>query len=179
MRWATTTLLTLLLAACSHDNGHPLSPPFDDRTVLGSVSAVWTETSDQRGFAEGDRLQQPQVRLQYRVDVRNRTNQKVFIRLGNFQLVDAQGLPLGADQASIECDLPDGQLNGVLRGDVWLPIDARRKVSGFRIASLAIPLDDKGRDKYRAWQLQGRPDAGAEIDKEIARLAAAPTCSGQ
>lgn len=169
-------LLIGLLVSCSHDDTIKLAAPFNDRTVVGDVSAVWSNTGEERGFAAGDRLAEPDVRFSYRVDVHNRLGDKLFVRLGEFQLVGENGLPLATDPVRVECALADGATRGVLAGDIWVAKHATGMVKAFRVSHFAVPLSDRGRALYREWQLQGRPGAAAEIDAEIARYAAMPPC---
>lgn len=177
MRTVVLGALGIALAACARDTTtEPLVAPFNERTILGEVSAVWSNTSEERGFAGGTRLQEPEIRFQYRVDVRNRLGDKLFVRPGDFQLVDEHGLALGSDGASVECSLGSGATQAILTGDVWVRKRAVSKVRTFRIARFAVPLNERGRGLYREWLLQGRPGAAAAIDAEIARYAAAPPC---
>lgn len=175
-RWIILTVALALVACSSDGDAVKLVAPFNERTVLGEVTAVWKSTGEERGFAAGARLKEPQARLRYRADVRNRLGDKLFIRLGTFQLVDDAGLEIGSDSASVECTLATGASQAVLAGDVWVPKQAVGKVRGFHLEHFAVPLNDRGRALYREWLLQGRPADTAAIDAEIARYAAAPPC---
>lgn len=174
IRIAVPLAALTLTAACSHDNDIALSPPYDAGKNLGRVTALWRRTDDERGFAGGERLAEPEVRFQYQLNANNRSGDKIFVRLGSFRLVDSNGLAVGEDAAKVECTLPDGKLEGILRGEVWLPKTAAERVKDFRISSFAVPLDDT--KKLREWELRGRPGATAAVDAELSRYAAAPTC---
>ena len=165
-----------LLASCSHDDTIKLAAPFNENTIVGEVSAVWNNTAEERGFAGGDRLKEPEVRFRYRLDVRNKLGDKLFVRLGGFELVGENALPLGSDQASVQCVLGTGATPAILEGDAWIPKRIAGSVKAFQVSHLAVPLSDRGRALYREWLLQGRPGAAAEVDAEIGRYAAAPAC---
>ena len=175
-RFVAAVALGGLLASCSHDDTIKLAAPFNENTIVGEVSAVWSNTAAERGFAGGDRLKEPEVRFRYRLDVRSKLGDKLFVRLGGFELVGENGLPLGSDQTNVECIVGSGATPAILQGDVWIPKRVAGSVKAFRVSHLAIPLSDRGRALYREWLLQGRPGAAAEIDAEIARHAAAPAC---
>jgi hypothetical protein len=180
LRPAVIALTVLLLAACSHDKeGVELVAPFDGGGSLGRVTAVWSKSGKDRAFAGGVRLKESEVRFQYRVDVRSRYRDKLFVEVGNFQLVDANGLALGSDTTTTSCILPDGTLQGILSGEVWLPRRLGERVKAFRVAHLAVPLGDRERKQYREWLLRGRPDGGGEVDAKIATYAAAPPCTAR
>ncbi len=146
---------------------------------MGRTSATWTVTDEQRAFADATRLDEPEIRVRYRLDVESDLQDKVFVRLTGFTFVDEDGLALGSDAGEAACTLAPGKTEAVLSGDVWLERAASARISDFRVADHAVPLSDPGRALYREWQLQGRPGAAAEIDGEIARYAAAPPCSTQ
>lgn len=171
------SVLCIGLAGCRHGGQTvPLTAPFDERVVVGEVSAVWNSTGEERAFADAVRLKEPQIRFHYRADVRNRSGQKLFVRLGQFDLVDDKMLALGQDAASVDCTLSAGSVEGVLAGDIWVTKGHADKVRGFGLNHFAVPLDDRNRAHYRAFRLQGRPAETADIDAEIARYAAAPPC---
>ena len=173
----TVLLAMVLVAGCSRDrNAVMLTAPFNDSTKIGQLTAVWEDAGDERAFAGGTRLAEPEVRFRFRVDAQNRLGDRLFVRLGNFQLVDATGLGLAAADASIACALSAGTTEGVLSGDVWVPKRTAKNVAGFRISHFAVPLSDRGRSLYREWLLQGRAQDAAQIDSEIGRYAAAPPC---
>jgi hypothetical protein len=165
-------------AGCSRDgNKVILTPPFNDGTKIGEVSAQWENTGEERAFADGRKLDMPEVRFQYRVNVRNRLQDKVFVRLGGFRLVNEAGSEMGKSAARIECVLSVGDTPGLLRGDVWVPARGVRDVSGFGVTHFAVPLSERGRALYREWALQGRKSDAAAVDAEIGAYAAAPACA--
>ncbi len=171
-------LLSVVLSHCSRDtHTAPLLAPYDDREKLGTVTASWSNTGEERAFAEAVRLKQPEVRFQYHVDADNRTDDKLFVRLAELELVDGEGTVLGKGSALAECTLSPGASSGVLAGDVWVATASADRVHGFRVARMAVPLGDKTVQHYRRWLLQGRPTAGMDIDTEIAHLAAAAACA--
>jgi hypothetical protein len=170
--------ILLLVAACRHDSdGLPLLAAGDDAR-LGTVSATWQATEEERGFANAARLDEPEVRFRYRVDAHNRADEKLFVRLDRFELVDASGLTVASADRSVECTLGPGMTEGALAGDVWVRRRDTERVKDFRIRRFAAALGDAGRARYRAWLLQGRPGDEAAVEQEIARQAAAPPCAG-
>lgn len=172
------TGLALTLCGCTPDpHTSPLTAPYDARTALGELSAAWTHRGEERAFAAAVRLKEPEVRFGYHVDVRNRSGDKLCLRLARFELVGADGVALAADEARVECTLAAGATAGVLAGDVWVPKHLADSVQGFRISQLAVPLSESGRDRYRTWRLQGQQGAASEVDAEVARCAAAPPCA--
>ncbi len=171
-------LLLGLLCGCKRgEPGIPLTAPFDNEAVVGRVTATWSRSDEQRSFAEGVRLAEPEVRYRYRVTASNQLADKLFVRLGDFTLVGRSGLRAGSDSRGVECVLAAGQAEPVLQGDVWVSAKATGDIRGFDAAHLAVPLSDVGRGMYRSWLLQGRPDQGPQVDAEIATYAAAPACS--
>ncbi len=170
--------LLATFAGCHRSpEGLPLTAPGgDDR--LGTVSATWQATDDERGFANAARLDEPEVRFRYRVDVHHGGDEKLFVRLERFELVDEGGLTVAAADEAVECTLAAGTAEGTLAGDVWVRKRDAERVRDFRIRRVAAALGDAGRVQYRAWLLQGRPGDGAAIDQEIARQAAAKPCGG-
>jgi len=146
---------------------------------MGRTSATWTVTDEERAFADATRLDEPEVRVRYRLDVESDLQDKIFLRLEKFAFVDEDGLALGSAVSETACTLAPGRTEAVMSGEVWLGRDASTRISDFRVADHAVPLSDPGRALYREWQLQGRPGAAAEIDAEIARYAAAPPCTTQ
>lgn len=153
-----------------------LSPPFNERTKIGEVTARWEITSEQREFAEGRKLDEPQVRVRYRVDVRNDLGDKMFLRLGEFRVMSETGRELARAGDRIECILAVGDSKGVLAGDLWVTKRASSAVHGFRISHFSLPLSERGRALYREWALQGRKADGAAVDAEIAAYARAAAC---
>ena len=169
-------LSTTTLSSCSRDEGAVvLTPPYADDKI-GDVSAVWSNTGEERAFAEGRRLDGPEVRFRYRVDVRNRLQEKVFLRLDEFSLIAADGLEIAKDRARVECALNAGRTTGVLSGEIWVPKRRVQEVQRFHIRHISVPLSERALASYREWLLQGRPGAAAEIDAEINLAAAAPSC---
>lgn len=180
MRIATVAAagMLVLLAACRRTpDGLPLAAPGDDAR-LGTVSATWRPTEDERGFANAVRLDEPEVRFRYRVDMHNGVDEKLFVRLERFELVDAAGLTVAAADSTVECTLGPGTTEGALAGDVWIRKRDTDRVRDFRIRRFAAALGEDGRARYRAWLLKGRPGEEAAIDGEIARQAGAPPCGG-
>ena len=168
----------LTLVGCSRDpHTLPLATPWDARSTLGEVHAAWNSSGEERAFANAMRLKEPQVQFRYRVDVNNRSGDKLFVRLANFQLAGGQGLEVAADTARIECTLAAGETPGVLAGELWVPRSQVDKIDGFRISALAVPLSDRGRARYRDWLKEGRTEKGADVEAELAQYAAAPACA--
>jgi len=173
---AVATILGFLGCHRSPD-GLPLTAPGDE-TRLGTVSATWQATSEERGFANAARLAEPEVRFRYRVDVHNAGDEKLFVRLDRFELVDAGGMTVASTDDTVECTLGAGTAEGALAGDVWVKKRDAERVKTFGVRRFAAALDDDGRAQYRAWLLQGRPGDAAAIEQEIARQAAAKPCAG-
>jgi hypothetical protein len=173
-------LVCLLLASplgCSRDSGGVLlTAPFNDRTEIGRVTAVWKNAGEARAFADGVRLAEPEVRFQYRVDVKNDMEHPVFVRLGGFELLSKDGLALGRDDSGVECTVGSRGAEGALSGSVWIPKRSADKVGSFRISHFAVPLNDRGRALYREFLLSTRPGEARAIDAEIAAYAAARGC---
>jgi hypothetical protein len=174
---AAAAMLVVLAACRRTPDGLPLAAPGDDAR-LGTVSATWQATEDERGFANAARLDEPEVRFRYRVDVHNGVDEKLFVRLERFELVDASGLAVAAADGTVECTLGPGTTEGALAGDVWVRKRDTGRAKDFSIRRFAAALDEKGRARYRAWLLQGRPGDEAAIEREITRQAAAPPCAG-
>ena len=179
VRWCRLLPVALLLACSGDPNRVVLAAPFDARAKLAEVTAVWTNTGEERTFAEAARVEEREVRFQYRVNARNRMQDRLYVRLGGFQLAAADGLVLGQDRAGIECTLDTGTTEGVLTGSVWLPKSKVEKVRRFRVSHFAVPLNERGRALYREWLLKKRPEQRAAIDAEIAAYTAAPPCAAR
>jgi hypothetical protein len=172
-------LLMALPTGCSRDaHTLPLSAPYADET-LGALTATWTNTGDQRAFSGGARLKEPEVRFRYRLDARNDCGDKMYLRLGDVTLVDSEGLSLGSDPTSIECTLSAGESEGVRTGEVWVPATVASNVQGLRAARVAVPLGTRQVARYRQWLLEGRPGETAQVEAQIAQLAAAPPCGAR
>jgi hypothetical protein len=178
-RTAVVAVAALATFAACHrtPDGLPLTAP-DDATRLGTVSATWQATADERGFAKGARLAEPELRFRYRVDAHNGVGDKLFVRLDRFELVDEKGMTVAAAEESVECTLGAGTSEGALAGDVWVRKRDADRVRDFRIRRFAAALDDDGRKAYRAWLLKGRPGEDTAVDQEIAKQAAAKPCAG-
>ena len=169
-------LAGIALSACSRDKGTIyLVAPFNDSTKIGDVTATWTNTGEERAFADGKRLDAPQVKLQYAINVRSRLDDKAFVRLQDFKLM-AGSEEVGKDSARVECVLPVGDSPRILTGEVWIATDRAKNVNGFEVTHFAVPLSERGRSLYREWSLQGRPDQAAAVDSEITAYASAPPC---
>ena len=168
----------LVFVGCHRSpDGLPLTAPGDDDRV-GTVSASWQATPDERGFANAVRLDEPEVRFRYRVDVHNESDEKLFVRLDRLALVDDAGMALATAAETVECTLGAGTAEGALAGDVWVKKRDADRVKSFTVRRFAATLDDDGRAQYRKWLLQGRPGEETVIDQEIARQAAAKPCAG-
>jgi hypothetical protein len=175
---AAAVVMLVAVAGCRRSpDGLPLTAPgADDR--LGTVRATWQPTEDERGFRNAARLDEPEVRFRYRVDVHNGADDKLFVRLDRFALVDEAGMPVANADDTVECTLGPGTVEGTLAGDVWVRKRDAERVKSFSIRRVAAALGDEGRAHYRAWLLKGRPGDEAAIDQEIARQAAAKPCGG-
>lgn len=175
---AVFAFCTVVFLAGCHDDSTRLyvTAPFNEETELADVNAVWRDTGEERNFAESSRLDEPQVRFQYKVDLRNRLEHGLYVRLGGFQLVDDAGLSLGKADDSVKCVLAPGTTEAVLEGGVWVPKRSAKKVAGFRLRRFGVPLSERGRAMYREWLLQRRPEEGDAIDAELAGYAATPPC---
>ena len=136
-------------------------------------------TDEQRAFAGATRLDEPEIRVRYSLDVESDLQTKAFVQLKEFTFLDEDGLALATDMTEIACTLAAGTTEAVLSGDVWVPRTATARIDDFRVAYHTVPLSERGLALYREWQLQGRPNAAAEIDADIARYAAAPPCTAQ
>jgi hypothetical protein len=170
--------LLLTVAGCQRSpDGLPLTAPGDDDR-LGTVSATWQATDDERGFKNAARLEEPEVRFRYRVDVHNSADDKLFVRLVRFALVDEAGMALASADDVVECTLGPGTAEGTLTGDVWVRKRDTERVKNFSIRRFTAALGDEGRAHYRAWLLEGRPGDEAAVDQEITRQAAAKPCGG-
>lgn len=179
-RWRWIALALALGLGCSRDGDSVrVVAPFNAESKIGEVTAVWQNTGEERAFADGTRLPEPQVRFQYRAEVHNRLHDKVFVRLTNFQLTDAQGLALATSPATVACALAGDATVAALAGELWVPNNRVDVVRGFGVSPFAVPLSERGRALYREWLLQGRTDKAAAVDAEIAGYAAAPACVPQ
>ncbi len=177
VRSLTIFLLAAVSLACSRDRSTVVvTAPFNDSTKIGELTAVWNDSGEERAFANAQRLDTPEVRFRFRVDARNRLDDGMFVRLGNFQLVDRSGLTIAASDQRAECILNAGTTEGVLSGEVWVPKTAVNDVAGFRVAQFGVPLSERGRSLYREWLLQERAHEPAQADAEIAGYLAAPAC---
>jgi hypothetical protein len=177
---SVVAMVVLASAACSREaNKVVLTPPFDEQAKIGEITAQWEATAEERAFADGRKLDEVQVRVHYRVDALNRLQDKLFVRLGDFRLLNESGIELGKDTGRIECALSAGQSNGVLSGDVWLSSRAVKNVGGFGITHLAVPLSERGRALYREWALKERAAEASTVDVDIQRFAAAGSCPRQ
>jgi len=175
----TSGALILAFAGCSRDSHTlPMVPPYTD-DAEGVITASWNNIGEERAFSGGARLKEPEVRFRYRLDARNDSDEKLFARLAEMQLVDRQGLALASDPARIECTLNSGETPGVLVGELWVPKSNAEAVHGFHVSRFAVPLGTRGVERYREWLLQGRPSQTAQVDAEIAQLAAAPPCAAR
>ena len=177
-RWLLPALALLpVLAACSQgDEGVELTAPFNAETEVADVTAIWTNSGQERTTAGETALKEPEVRVRYRVDVRNRLKGRLFVHLANFRLMDDQGKELSSDTQSAECTVGAGTTEGVLDGAVWVPKSAIDKTKEFRVDHFSVPLSARGRALYRQYLLERRPGAAAAIDAELARYVAAPPC---
>jgi hypothetical protein len=170
--------LALSLAGCSRRSDEiRLTAPFNEETEVGEVTAVWRASGEERTFAGGARLKEPQVELRYRVDVRNRLEDPLFVRLGSFELLDEDGLALGDDRKSVECASRPGLNAATLSGSVWVAKRDAQRIRAFRVRHFAVPLSERGRALYREYLLERRPGEEAKIDAELNGYAAAPPCS--
>jgi hypothetical protein len=177
MRPLRIVIVTLMFAACNRDGTKVLlTPPFNDNTKVAEVAAHWDDSGEERSFAGGRKLEEPQTRVRYRVDARNRLEDKLFVRLSEFRLVGDGGAELGKDEAAIECVLSVGDSSGVLSGDVWMTKRAAQLITGFGITHYAVPLSERAQGLYREWALQGRKADAATVDAEIQKYANAPPC---
>lgn len=171
-------MLALATAGCTREReGLALTAPFDRAAVVGYVTATWHATDEERAFKNATRLAQPEVRVQYRLDVESDLAAKAYLRLEDVALVDASGLALGTDTQQVACTIGSGITAGILAGDIWVARDALPRISDVRVSHHVVPLHERGRALYREWLLQGRPRDAAAIDAEIAHYAAAPDCT--
>jgi len=172
---ALSTLI--LLAGCWRDSNRVyVTAPFNQETELADLSATWQNTGEERSFAGSSRLDEAEVRFQYKVDVRNRLEHKLYLELGKFELLDDDRLALASADEAVKCVLGGGNTEAVLEGSLWVPKRSAKKVTGFRLERFGVPLSDRGRAMYREWLLQSRPEEAAAIDAELAGYAAAPPC---
>jgi hypothetical protein len=164
--------LALGCAACSRSSGSmELLAPFSDDTVVGRITARWTDSGQTRG---GDPAA-AERRLTFRVDAVNRLSDRLYLRLRHFRLLAADG-PREDAEASVECTLAPGATPGVLSGGVWIAAGQATAVRGFHVDYLSVPLSERGRAFYREFLLRQRPNAVPAIDAELAAEAAAPPC---
>lgn len=163
-RFARLPLLALLLAsgACRRaEEGVFVTAPFNDATRLGRVEAHWTPT------AGG---------LHFEVRVENRLTDRLFVRLGDFALLDRELRPLVRSTETRACVLGPEATGVVLSGDVALAEADAARVATFDVTRFAVPLSERGRGIYREFVLQQRVRTPAAVDEEIAAYAAAPPC---
>jgi len=169
----------LLAAGCSRPGTSlPLTAAFDDGRRVGAVSVVWESTGDERAFAGGARLAEPETRVRYRVDVTNRNDDKVFVRLSDIRLVTEGGVTVATDAVRRECILSPGDTPAVLNGEIWVPRAKLDTLAAADLSRFAAPLGERDLPAYRAWLLQGRAGSEAQVDAEIAAQAGAPPCAG-
>ena len=175
--WTLVVLPLVTFVGCSRDSGGiQLAAPFNDATEIGRVTAVWENTGEERAFADAARLKEPEVRFQYRVDVKNDMDHPMFVRLGGFQLLSKDGLEVGRDNSNVECIVATQGAQGALSGSVWIAKHSADRVGSFQIGHFAVPLNDRGRALYREFLLSTRPNEAQAIDAEIAAYAAAKGC---
>jgi hypothetical protein len=171
-------VLLLLGASCSRDSKAVLlTAPFNDETEVGEVTATWKATGKDRAFADATRLEEPEVELQYRVDLRNDLKEPAFVRLAGFQLLSRDGLAVGRDDRKVECSLAPGKTQGVLAGSVWVAKRNADQVEAFTIERFSVPLSERARALYGEWLLQSRPGQEKAIEAELGGYAAAPPCT--
>lgn len=171
------TFASIVLGGCWRDsNGVYVTAPFNEATELAELHAVWRNTGEERAFADASRLDEAQVRFQYRVDVHNHLEERLYLQLGKFELLDDARLSLGSADDGIRCVLAAGKIEGLLEGSVWVAKGSAEKVGGFRLDRFGVPLSERGRAMYREWLLQSRPEEGGAIDAELAVYASAPPC---
>ena len=177
LRAALIVVGASILCGCWRDSdGVYVTAPFNDQTKLAEIEAVWRNTGEERAFADATRLAEPEVRFQYRVDVVNRLEDRLYVRIGNLELVDADSLSLGSAAEKINCVLDAGKTEALLDGSVWIPKRAAKKVADFRLERYGVPLSERGRAMYREWLLQTRPGEEAEIDADLTRYANTSPC---
>jgi len=168
---------SLPLSGCWRDaDGVYVAAPFNERTKLAQVEAVWRNTGEERAFADATRLDEPQVRFQYQVDVENRLEDRLYLHLGKLELLDDERLSLGTASEEVTCVLDTGKTESLLEGNVWVAKRSAKKVSGFRLERFGVPLSERGRAMYREWLLQSRPGEERAIDAELTEYANAPPC---
>ena len=166
--------LALLLAAagCARSHGTvELMAPFSDDTVVGELTATWSDTGEWRLPAAADN---PQRKVRFRVDAVNHLSAGLYLRLRDFRLL-ARGEVIDT-AATVECTLAPGTTAGVISGALWVPASLAQRIGGFQIDRFAVPLSERGRAFYREFLLLQRPGAGLAIDTELAAYAAAPPC---
>lgn len=161
---ARLAFLALLLVGTSCRRGEErvfVTAPFNDATRLGRVEAQWAPT------AGG---------LHFEVRVENRLADRLFVRLGDFTLLDRELQPLVRSTETGACVLAPKSTGLVLRGDIVLARAEVARVSSFDVTRFGVPLSERGRGIYREFVLQQRVRTPAEVDEEIAGYVAAPPC---
>ena len=174
---ALVAVLGMCMGCSRSSDGLSLIAPFNEETKLGELTAVWKQTGEEREFAHAVRLKEPEVEVQFRVDVSNEMNDPIFVRLTDFVLQSKDGLALATEQHKVECTIPPGRTQGVLYGSVWVTKRSAEQAGRFDLGRFAVPLSERGRGLYRQWLLERRPGQEKEIDAELQAYAAAPACT--
>jgi hypothetical protein len=161
--------LALQCTGCTRSSGRmELLAAFSDDTVVGELSATWTDAT------AADRSAPPGRQVHVRVQGVNRLADRLYVELREFRLVTADGNAVVVGNAA--CALAPQASGVVLEGEAWLTGSANNSVRGFRVDPLAVPLSDRGVAFYREFLLAQRPGAEADIDRVLAAYAAAPRC---
>lgn len=172
-----TLVAVILLAGCARtETALPLAAAHDRGARLGTVTIRWEVAGDERAFAGGVRLAVPEVRVRYRVEARNTSGDKIFVRLSDVRLVTSAGTTIATDAAHRACVLAPGAAAAVLLGEIWVPRDRLDAIRQAELSRLAAPLGGRALRAYREWLLQGRPGAAEAVEREIADQAGAPPC---
>jgi hypothetical protein len=144
---------------------------FSDDTVVGDLSATWTDAP------AADRSAQPDRPVHVRVQASNRLGDRLYVELREFRLVTADGNAVALGSAA--CTLAPEASGVMLERDVWIPGSASNSIRGFRVDPLAVPLSARGRAFYREFLLAQRPGTADEIDSLLAGYTASAPCAAE
>jgi hypothetical protein len=164
--------VALQCVGCTRSGGRmELMAAFSDDTVVGELSATWTDAT------ASDRSAQPGRQVHVRVQVSNRLADRLYVELREFRLLTADGNTVTVGSAA--CALAPHAIGVMLERDVLFPANAGNSVRGFRVDPLAVPLSERGRAFYREFLLAQQPGSADHIDSVLAGYAASPPCAAE
>src|SRR5689334_11152642 len=134
---AISAAVVLLLSGCSRsERTIELKPPFSDDTVVGTLTARWSETGAERAAGVSGAAERE---VAFQADADNRLAEPLYVRLRDAQLV-GQGGTLPTADVSVACTVAPGHTAGVLHGSAWVPATQASGVRDFRVKYFVLPL---------------------------------------